>query len=184
MDENFSDLQKLLRLKKYEAPPAEYFEGFLRDFHRRQRQEIVQLPLWRIAWDRVTASFVPGEVPRFAYATVTAVALFGAVLASRQMVSRPTGSDLAALSATPATTTMVASTNRLESAPVSLRLNRTQTVAGARPNSQVVFLNESDFPTVRDSRTRDSARLASQQTRSPRYVLDARPVSYDAPVSF
>ena len=182
MDENFSDLQKLLRLKKYEAPPAEYFEGFLKDFHRRQRQEIVQLPLWRIAWDRVTASFVPGEVPRFAYATVTAVALFGAVLASRQMVSRPANSDLAAISAAPAT--MVASTNRLESAPVSLRLNRTQTVAGARPNSQVVFLNESDFPTVRDSRTRDSARLASQQSRPPRYVLDARPVSYEAPVSF
>ena len=182
MDENFSDLQKLLRLKKYEAPPAEYFEGFLKDFHRRQRQEIVKLPLWRIAWDRLTASFVPGEVPRFAYATVTAVALFGAVLASRQMVSRPANSDLAAISAAPAT--MVASTNRLESAPVSLRLNRTQTVAGARPNSQVVFLNESDFPTVRDSRTRDSARLASQQSRPPRYVLDARPVSYEAPVSF
>lgn len=180
MDENFSDLQKLLRLKKYEAPPAEYFEGFLKDFHLRQREEIIKLPVWRIAWDRVTASFVPGEVPRFAYATVTAVALFGAVLASRQMVSQPAGSELATVNGTP--TTLVASASHLKSA--SLRLNRTQTVAGARPTSQGVFLNESDFPTVRDSRTRDSARLASQQSRPPRYVLDARPVSYEAPVSF
>lgn len=180
MDENFSDLQKLLRLKKYEAPPAEYFDGFLKDFHRRQRQEIVQLPLWRIAWDRVTASFVPGEVPRFAYATACAVVLFGAVLASKQMVSQPVVNDLAMAPAPAAL-----SASRFESSPVSLPLRiRNQQVVRTQPNSQVVFLNETDFPSMRDSRNRDASRLASQQTRAPRYVLDARPVSYEAPVSF
>ena len=180
MDDNFSDLQKLLRLKKYEAPPAEYFDGFLKDFHRRQRQEIVKLPLWRIAWDRVTASFVPGEVPRFAYATACATVLFGAVLASKQMVSRPAGSDLAT-----AVLPVALSSNRIDASPVSLPLRiRTQQVARTQPNSQVVFLNETDFPSVRDTRNRDASRVASQQTRQPRYVLDARPVSYEAPVSF
>jgi len=167
MDENFSDLQKLLRLKKYETPSPEYFEGFLKDFHRRQRQEIVRLPLWRIAWDRVTASFVPGEVPRFAYATACAAVLFVTVLASRQMVSRPAGSELAA--ATPAV-----SASRMESSRVSMRLN---------PKPQA-FLNESRFATARDSRNRGSGSLAGEPSRSTRYVLDARPVSYEAPVSF
>jgi hypothetical protein len=153
MDENFSDLQKLLRLKKYETPSPEYFEGFLKDFHRRQRQEIVKMPVWRIAWDRLTASFIPGEVPRFAYATACAAVLFVTVFASKQMVSHPAGSDLAV---------------------VSLSLNR-------KPQA---FLNGAGFASVRDSRSRGQGGLASEQSRSPRYVLDARPVSYEAPVSF
>jgi hypothetical protein len=167
MDENFSDLQKLLRLKKYETPSPEYFEGFLKDFHRRQRQEIVKLPIWRIAWDRVTASFVPGEVPRFAYATACAAVLFVTVFASKQMVSRPAGSDLAVV--TPAV-----SASRFESSPVSLSLNR-------KPQA---FLNGAGFASARDSRSRVQGGLTSEQARSPRYVLDARPVSYEAPVSF
>jgi hypothetical protein len=167
MDENFSDLQKLLRLKKYETPSPEYFEGFLKDFHRRQRQEIVNLPIWRIAWDRVTASFVPGEVPRFAYATACAAVLFVTVLASRQMVSRPAGSDLAAV--TPAV-----SASRFESSPVRMTLNQ-------KPQS---FLNGAGFASARDSRSRGAGSLAGEPSRSTRYVLDARPVSYEAPVSF
>ena len=166
MDENFSDLQKLLRLKKYETPSPEYFEGFLKDFHRRQRQEIVKLPIWRIAWDRVTASFVPGEVPRFAYATACAAVLFVTVFASKQMVSRPAGSDLAM--ATPAVPT-----SRVESTPVSLHLN-------GKPQA---FLNGASFASARDLR-REQGGLTSDSARSPRYVLDARPVSYEAPVSF
>lgn len=164
MDENFSDLQKLLRLKKYETPSPEYFEGFLKDFHRRQRQELVKLPIWRIAWDRVTASFTPGEVPRFAYATACAAVLFVTVLASRQMVSRQsTGPDLAVV--TPAVAT------RLETAPVSLSLSR-------KPQR---FLNGTGLAMARDTRSREQA---SEQSRSPRYVLDARPASYEPPVSF
>ena len=166
MDENFSDLQKLLRLKKYETPSPEYFEGFLKDFHRRQRQEIVRLPLWRIAWDRVTASFVPGEVPRFAYATACAAVLFVTVFASKQMVSRPTGSDLAVV--TPAAST------RVESSDFNFRLNR-------KPQN---LLNGASFALARDTRSREQGGLTGEQARSPRYVLDARPVSYEAPVSF
>ncbi len=162
MDDNFSDLQKLLRLKKYETPSPEYFEGFLKDFHRRQRQEIVRLPIWRIAWDRVTASFVPGEVPRFAYATACAAVLFVTVIASKQMVSRPVSSDLAVV--TPAASVR----------PVELRLNR-------KPQS---FLNGASFASARDTRSREQGGLTSEQSRSTRYVLDARPVSYEAPVSF
>src|SRR4051812_49832956 len=43
---------KLLRLKKYEQPPPAYFENFLHEFHRRQRDELLKEPVWRIALQR------------------------------------------------------------------------------------------------------------------------------------
>jgi len=41
MDEfDDNEIGRLLRLKKYEQPPPGYFENFLHEFHRRQRDEI------------------------------------------------------------------------------------------------------------------------------------------------
>lgn len=36
------DIQKLIRLKRYESPPEEYFEDFLEEFQSRQRGELLQ----------------------------------------------------------------------------------------------------------------------------------------------
>jgi hypothetical protein len=53
MDEfNDNEIAKLLRLKRYEQPPPGYFENFLHEFHRRQRNELLRQPLWRICLDR------------------------------------------------------------------------------------------------------------------------------------
>src|SRR5438270_5762684 len=53
MDEfNDNEITKLLRLKRYEQPPAGYFENFIHEFHRRQRNELLRQPLWRICLDR------------------------------------------------------------------------------------------------------------------------------------
>src|SRR5947199_10018026 len=53
MDEfNDNQITKLLRLKRYEQPPPRYFENFLHEFHRRQRDELLRQPLWRICVDR------------------------------------------------------------------------------------------------------------------------------------
>src|SRR5207244_151502 len=49
---NDNQITKLLRLKKYEQPPPGYFENFLHEFHRRQRDELLRQPLWRICVDR------------------------------------------------------------------------------------------------------------------------------------
>lgn len=177
MDDNFSDLQKLLRLKRYETPPPEYFENFLQDFQARQRKEIVKLPLWRIVWDRMSASLAPVELPQLGYAAACAVALFAAVVTSNQILKSP--APEARIASAPVIKAQPVATNPAASssfAAVSLPLNRT-------PGSQVVFLNGADFPSLEDARSRAAAR-ASSTARAPRYVLDSRPVSYEAPASF
>src|SRR4051794_35427075 len=43
MDEfNDKEIAALLRLKRHEQPPPAYFENFLHEFHRRQRDELLR----------------------------------------------------------------------------------------------------------------------------------------------
>jgi hypothetical protein len=46
------DIALLLRLKRYEQPPPAYFENFLSEFRRRQRDELLRQPVWRICFER------------------------------------------------------------------------------------------------------------------------------------
>ena len=39
------DIALLLRLKRYEQPPPDYFENFLSEFRRRQRDEFLRQPV-------------------------------------------------------------------------------------------------------------------------------------------
>ncbi len=46
------EIARLLRLKRYEQPPPAYFENFLSEFRRRQRDELLRQPVWRICFER------------------------------------------------------------------------------------------------------------------------------------
>jgi hypothetical protein len=46
------DIAQLLRLKRYQQPPPAYFENFLSEFRRRQRDELLRQPVWRICFER------------------------------------------------------------------------------------------------------------------------------------
>src|SRR3989441_7461500 len=90
MDEfNDSEIARLLRLKRYEQPPPEYFENFLHEFHRRQRAELLRQPLWRIARERVAAFFSEQTTSRFAYGAATALVLLSATITSFNIVNTP-----------------------------------------------------------------------------------------------
>ncbi len=41
-EDDFKDVQAWISLKQYESPGEEYFEHFLEDFHKHQRQELLQ----------------------------------------------------------------------------------------------------------------------------------------------
>jgi len=50
--EDFSELQKLLRLKRLETPGKAYFDRFVDAFHQYQRQEILREEPWYAKWLR------------------------------------------------------------------------------------------------------------------------------------
>src|SRR5439155_20834030 len=67
MDEfNDNEIAKLLRLKRYEQPPPGFFEIFLHEFHRRQRDELLRQPVWRICLERAHYSMFRLHVPSVA----------------------------------------------------------------------------------------------------------------------
>src|SRR5260370_33226134 len=80
-----NEITKLLRLKRYEQPPPGYFENFLHQFHRRQRDELLRQPLWRICIDRTrdfVLSFNLSTLTSYP-AAVTAVLVCAAIISLR-----------------------------------------------------------------------------------------------------
>src|SRR3954453_7947007 len=114
---------KLLRLKKYEQPPPAYFENFLHEFHRRQRDELLKEPVWRIALQRAQDFLHRLNIPGLASypAMATAVVVCAAVI-SLKVYQTPETVNVAAQNRAPvvATTTLPAAQLSL-SRPVTSR---------------------------------------------------------------
>jgi len=56
-DSDLSDVQKLLRLKRYERPPEGYYEDFLLEFQHRQRAEMLRRSAFSLWTERVANWF-------------------------------------------------------------------------------------------------------------------------------
>jgi hypothetical protein len=90
MQDEPDDISKLLRLKRYEQPPPEYFERFLSEFKDRQRAQLLREPVWRIAWDRMCAFFGEQMPVRIGYGLASTAVLVAAAIASFNILeSRP-----------------------------------------------------------------------------------------------
>ena len=76
-------LTALLRLKRYEQAPPAYFDRLLQDIHRRQRTDLLQLPLWKIALDRLQTFFSEHSIGHLS----TAAALIAATVAGAAVIS-------------------------------------------------------------------------------------------------
>src|SRR4051812_7898110 len=74
-------LRALLRTKRFEQPPAGYYEKLLQDVHRRQRSELLKQPLWAIALERVQTFFSEHSMGNLSYAGAMAVVALAGVLA-------------------------------------------------------------------------------------------------------
>jgi hypothetical protein len=162
MDE-FDDreIARLFRLKRYEQPPPGYFENFLHEFHRRQRDELLRQPLWRICLERMHTFMLGLDVRSLASypAAVTAVLVCAAVI-SLKIYQQPETARVA-LQSPPAISTPVSAEEEWNLAsPVSMQILRTQPVRS---------FNESAL---------------THRAAPPRYVLDSVPVSYEPTFRF
>ena len=163
MDE-FDDreIARLLRLKRYEQPPPGYFENFLHEFHRRQRDELLRQPLWRICLERAHAFMLGLDVRSLTSypAAVTAVLVCAAII-SLKIYQQPETARVALQSAPVISTPVNAEGEELNLAsPVSMQILRTQPVRSFRESAQ------------------------THRAAPPRYVLDSVPVSYEPSFRF
>ena len=151
-------LAALLRLKRFEQPPPQYFEDLLRDIHRRQRAELLRRPLWRIAWERVQTFFGEHSMGGLSYAgAMTAMLLVGVTTIGLLTPSvGDHGNPGAVLSAS----------SQRATPPQHLSLQASATTA--------LPLESQPFP----------AQGRHDASRFPRYVIDARPASYEPVFKF
>jgi hypothetical protein len=158
-------LSALLRLKRHEQPPPGYFDRLLTDIQRRQRVELLHCPLWKIALERVQTFFGEHSMGNLSYAgAMGAVIVCGAgligLLTPQSEPRRSNGPILAEVSLPVAAEQPAENTDR-----VNLLSLDNQTLPHAPT------LENTPFQTVQP-RLRDG--------RHPRYVIDARPATYEA----
>ncbi len=164
---NDEELGKLLRLKKFEQPPAEYFESFLHEFHRRQRDELLRQPVWRIALQRAQDFMFRLNVTSLGSypAAVAAVLVCAAVLSVKVYQTPETAAVASAAMQTPA-------------AVVASPLNDDATWSLSAAPSTRYYGASLAHNVKQNSRTHRTTAVP------PRYVLDSTPVSYDAALRF
>lgn len=150
-------LSALLRLKRYEQPPAGYFDKLLSDIHRRQRAELLRRPLWKIAIDRVQSFFGERSLGNLAYGgAMAAVALCGAGLMGLLTTEK---------GATHSASTALAEVSTPQVVPATTPVNLLS-LEHSGPQ-----LEAAKFQTVTPRAGRN---------RQPRYIIDSRPSSYEA----
>ena len=160
---NEEQIGKLLRLKKFEQPPPGYFDNFLHEFHRRQRDELLREPLWRICLQRGHDFMFRLNVPSLAsYPVAAAAVLVCAAVISFKIYQSPQPTNLAH------------QTRSVLSAS-SLRNDAAWTLA------KPIATRDFSFPLRRNFRERAHAQRAAA---TPRYVLDSTPVSYEPAFNF
>lgn len=157
-----SEIARLLRLKRYEQPPPGYFDNFLHEFHRRQRDELLCQPLWRICLERAH-SFMLQLGPRSltSYPAAAAAVLICAAVISFKIYQQPETTRVALQ--TPPALSLPVSAEGEElnlASPVRAQILRTQPVRSFHESAQ------------------------THRAAPPRYVLDSVPVSYEPTFRF
>jgi hypothetical protein len=151
---NEEQISALLRLKRHELPPPGYFDRLLDDVHRRQRSELLRQPLWKIALERMQTYFGEHSMGPVSYAGAMAAVVLSGVLAVTYF--------------TPA------HEQRGGAQPLANLAAAHSPAPAQRPDPRVANTFVRSVP---------SAPIPTPRN-GPRYVIDARPVSFDPSFNF
>src|SRR5881296_2513167 len=133
---NDSEIARLLRLKRYEQPPPAYFENFLHEFYRRQRDELLRQPLWRICLERAHNFMLQLDVRSLAsYPTAVAAVLVCAALISLKVYQQPEAARVAIQSPPTLSVPVNAEQEWNLASPVAAQIFRTQPVRSFRESA-------------------------------------------------
>lgn len=95
----FEDIQRLIRLKRFEQPEEGFTENFLQQFHQRQRAEMLKQSSVELLMERVTTWWNHLLVPKWSLAT----AAIAVCAVSVWLLSQPAEKSGASLTAAPTT---------------------------------------------------------------------------------
>jgi hypothetical protein len=157
-------LQKLLRIKRFEQPPPGYFDRALIELHQRQREELLRRSATLIWWERFVSGLGNFRIPSYAYGAAFGVFVVVATIVGSGLWAPY--KDAAGLSANRA----------VVSGPEA---------EGVEANGLALSgnLDWSKFHHTASS-PKVVPVIGPSQTALPRYVLDGRPLTYKASFSF
>jgi hypothetical protein len=161
-DFNDNEIARMLRLKRYEQPPPGYFENFLHEFHRRQRDEMLRQPLWRIFLERAHGFMFRLDVRSLAsYPAAVAAVLVCAAVISVKIYQQPETAGVA-----------------LQSPPaLSIPVNAEEELTLAAPRTAPILR-------MQPLRSFNESAQTHRAAVPPHYVLDSVPVSYEPTFRF
>ena len=151
-------LTALLRIKRFEQPPPQYFDRLLENVHRRQREELLHRSLWRIAVERVQTFFSEHSMGNVSYSVAMAAALVVGAGAIAVMMPGEIEKKTFAVASTPA-----------------------QAKTGSLLTLQSRQISMPALPAAFQSQLPPSNR--TQFAKDRRYIIDARPASYEPEAS-
>ncbi len=157
-------LSALLRLKRYEQPPPGYFDQLLHDVHRRQRDESLRRPLWKIALERMGTFFGEHSMGPASYAGAMAAVLLAGIVTIGMVIPKEGDPRSGRGSVALATDS---------SLPPNAPAERLLTLQASHPG----------VPSIQEPLPMQSVR-SSTSLQQPRYIIDARPASYEPSFAF
>lgn len=93
----FEDIQRLIRLKRFEQPGEGFTEDFLRDFHQRQRAEMLRQSSLELMWERTTTWWSNLLVPKWGMVGAAAAVCLMSIWIISQSRAKPVQQTAAAV---------------------------------------------------------------------------------------
>ena len=166
-----TEISKLIRLKRYEQPPPGYFENFVHEFHRRQRDELLRQPIWSVIWQRLSDSLFRLNLPSLTSMPAAAAALLiCAAVISLKVYQAPESPSVAVtdVSGIPSHSSII---DQLSAEHVTDHFSLSSPIPTRSLGPDLSHpLNERAY--------------THRASTPPRYVLDRLPVSYEPSFNF